>query len=95
MRLDATKGDRDWNVWHVAEARRPHAVWVDSDTAQWCEAPRPLHLVNGGLHTVTRQARQITINVEQRLILIDPVDDDAGEVDQIEVRVGTPAGQHT
>jgi|JI10StandDraft_1071094.scaffolds.fasta_scaffold3074644_2 hypothetical protein len=78
MRIDARAGDTGWCVFHVPQAGvLKYVIWVDDETAMWCEFAHPLRLdrATGSAATITHQAKAIRIIPADRLVLIDPVDD--------------------
>lgn len=65
-----------WVVFYVPRAQQlKNVVWVDDDTHQWAELRWPLTVVDGSFLANVYQARLITINLDAKLALIDPVDD--------------------
>lgn len=77
MRLDARKGDIHWSIYHAEECRLlRYVLWIDSDTAQWCDVVQPMKLVDGELVTHTHQARKIAIYEDRRLVIINPIADE-------------------
>ena len=75
MRIDArTANYYGWSVYHAEECRfLRNVVWVDSDTAQWGEAP--LQLIDEDF-IETRQAKKIAIYMDRKLVIINPVPDE-------------------
>ena len=68
-----------WQVWHCEEASLlPHVVVVDDEMRLWVEYVFPFKVVPGTneLEVKVCKAKEIQILVEQRLVLINPLDDE-------------------
>jgi hypothetical protein len=80
MRLDSRNGDRDWPVYD-AEAMRflKDVVWVDDMEAMYGKLKEPISVVNGELVLETHRARRIVIYPSRRLVVVNPVEDEADE----------------
>lgn len=87
MRLEYSKHrplgfPHKWTVYHVRWMEAlPWVVLVDTETKEWA------HLT-GYLTVCHHLATKILVDMEKRLVLIDPIDDD--EVDQNDSRVAPP-----
>ena len=93
MRLDAQKGDRRWQVYHAEEcALLKHVLWIDTDSAQWAEAVEPYRVVDGELLLSVHQARKIDILADQRLVVINPIEDVEREGITIVQHIGIGGG---
>lgn len=78
VRLDRTNAGPGWRAWHALQCREPVLTFADDETHQYGE-PRVV-LGPDGLPArvieVRRQAKCIRILPAQRLVLINPVDDE-------------------
>ncbi len=76
----STYPGKPWLVWHVPTCRQVKGVlWVDADERTYCRHLIPVRLEGFEIATRVERARQITVNVDAALILIDPVDDSTSE----------------
>lgn len=92
MRLDARQGATGYFVWHVEECRHVSCVWVDDETNQWGDYTRPFNWHGpDGLGTTAHQARRIQIFLDRKLVLINPLADDAPAADKILEAIGVTA----
>lgn len=83
-----------WLVWHVprcCEVRR--CLWVDDVTHEYAVIDEPVRPDGaGGVVQRVHRARRVLIDVQARVVLIDPLDDEAPAV-ATAVERGT-AGSH-
>lgn len=80
MRLDANKGDTDWNVWHAEELRELRFVlWIDDEAKQWAQAAQPLRPEGDSLAVNVFSAKRISILPARRLVIVNPIEDDEDE----------------
>ena len=76
----ATYPGKPWLVWHVPTCRQlMHILWVDDEERTYCQHVIPLQVVGNEVASRIERARQITVNVDAALMLIDPVDDATDE----------------
>lgn len=68
-----------WLVWHVprcCEVRR--CLWVDDRTHEYAVIDEPVRPDGaGGVVQRVHQSRRVLIDVQARVVLIDPLDDEA------------------
>jgi len=89
MRLDARNGPPavNYTVWHAEECRTLKMVqWVDDETAQYGQFTGRVVCEEAEVATV--QAHKIAIYPDRKLIIINPVEDNA-DVDQIADAIAT------
>jgi hypothetical protein len=78
--LKSEPGGPFYFVWHAAWCESPrYVVWVDDETAQWCQHLQPLQVSSGEIAKVIHQARRIDIFTERRLVIIDSVEGSEAE----------------
>lgn len=69
-----------WLVWHVPTCLEvKHVLWVDTEARTYCQHIVPLQVIGGEVASRVVHARQIAVNVDAALILIDPVEDEFSE----------------
>lgn len=97
MRLDASKGDYNWWVYHAEECCILRAVvWIDDETAQWWEHVLPLRAVGDEVVGRLQQARKIVFLHERKLAIINPVEDSDLAIARIKeknIQVPEPIGE--
>jgi hypothetical protein len=84
MRIDARAGDTGWCVFHVPQAGvLKYVIWVDDETAMWCEFAHPLRLdrATGSAATITHQAKAIRIIPADRRRDDEQMEDGPGRAD--------------
>lgn len=87
MRLDAHKGDCDWNCYDAKRCRMvKDAVWVDDSDATWWRAVlRPPNL-----DVDTVQEERIKIYPSRKLVVFNEIDGVADEQDQVADVIAQP-----
>lgn len=82
MIVDARKGNRGWIVWDCRTMRIvPRVLWANDETAEFGQFAFPYVVRDKELQIDVHRAESIVIDPDARLVLIDPVDDDAGVED--------------
>jgi hypothetical protein len=76
----STYPGKPWLVWHVPTCQQlKNVVWVDDEARTYCQHVIPLQVIGNQVATRIERARQITVNVDAALILVDPIEDASTE----------------